>query len=187
LSVRTLAIICFIMLTYSTIVVFGQDDMESVTKNELVVTDEEQIILFTTAILILVGIFLYMARNIIRRKKTSYDKKEFLSQKDRDYEKYHSDWTNDYEELKLKKLVDEEEFRKAAEKSSLPNYYEILGIPRDSAQSEIKKRYRQLAKELHPDKSKNDDSDKMVEINKAYEVLSDKDRRERYDKYFNVS
>jgi len=175
------------MLTYSTIVIFGQDDMESVTKNELVVTDEEQIILFTTAILIVVGIFLYMARNIIRRKKTAYDKKEFLSQKDRDYEKYHSDWADDYEELKSKKLIDEEEFRKAAEKSSLPNYYEILGIPRDSAQSEIKKRYRQLAKELHPDKSKNDDSDKMVEINKAYEVLSDKKRRERYDKYLNVS
>jgi len=69
LGVKTLAIIYFIMLTYSTIVVFGQDDMESVTKNELVVTDEEQIILFTTAILIVVGIFLYMARNIIRRKK----------------------------------------------------------------------------------------------------------------------
>jgi len=175
------------MLSYSTIVVFGQDDMESVTKNELVVTDEEQIILFTTAILIVVGIFLYMARNIIRRKKTAYDKKEFLSQKDRDYEKYHSDWADDYEELKSKKLIDDEEFRKATEKSSLPNYYEILGIPRDSAQSEIKKRYRQLAKELHPDKSKNDDSDKMVEINKAYEVLSDKERRERYDKYLNVS
>ena len=87
------------MLTYSTIAVFGQEDMESVKKNELVVTDEEQIILFTTAILIVVGIFLYMARNIIRRKKTAYDKKEFLSQKDRDYEKYHSDWTDDYDEI----------------------------------------------------------------------------------------
>ncbi len=95
------------MLTYSTIVIFGQDDMESVTKNELVVTDEEQIILFTTAILIVVGIFLYLARNIIRRKKTVYDKKEFLSQKDRDYEKYHSDWADDYEELKSKKSIDE--------------------------------------------------------------------------------
>jgi len=89
---KALAIFCFIMLTYSTIVIFGQDNMESVKKNELVVTDEDQIILFTTAILIVVGIFLYMARNIIRRKKTVYDKKEFLSQKDRDFEKYHSDW-----------------------------------------------------------------------------------------------
>jgi len=175
------------MLTYSTIVVFGQDDMESVKKNELVVTDEEQIILFTTAILIVVGIFLYMARNIILRKKTPYDKKEFLSQKDRDYEKYHSEWTNDYEDFKSKNSIDDEEFRKAIEKSSLPNYYEILGVPKDAAQSEIKSSYRQLAKELHPDKSKNNDSDKMVEINKAYEVLSDKDRRERYDKYLNVS
>ncbi len=175
------------MLTYSTIVIFGQDDMESVKKNELVVTDEEQIILFTTAILIVVGIFLYMARNIIRRKKTAYDKKEFLSQKDRDYEKYHSEWTNDYEDFKSKNSIDDEEFRKAMEKSSLLNYYEILGVPKDAAQSEIKSRYRQLAKELHPDKSKNNDSDKMVEINKAYEVLSDKDRRERYDKYLNVS
>ncbi len=175
------------MLTYSTIVIFGQGDMEPVKKNELVVTDEEQIILFSTAILIVVGIFLYMARNIIRRKKTAYDKKEFLSQNDRDFEKYHSDWTNDYEDFKSKDSIDDEEFRSAIEKSSLPNYYEILGVPRDATQSEIKSSYRQLAKELHPDKGKNDDSDKMVEINKAYEVLSDKDRRERYDKYLNVS
>jgi len=175
------------MLIYSTVVVFGQDNTELAPKNELVVTDEEQIIIFTTAILIVVGIFLYMARNIIRRKKTVYDKKEFLSQKDRDYEKYHSEWTNDYEGFKSKNSIDDEEFRKAKEKSSLPNYYEILGIPKDATQSEIKSHYRQLAKELHPDKSKNDDSGKMVEINKAYEVLSDKDRREHYDKYLNVS
>jgi len=175
------------MLTYSPIVVFGQDDMKSAVENELVVTDEEQIILFTTASLIVVGIFLYMARNIIRRKKTAYDKKEFLSQKNRDYEKYHSDWTNDYEDFKSKNSIDDEEFRKAAEKSSLLNYYEILEVSSDATQSEIKNHYRQLAKELHPDKSKNDDSNKMVEINKAYEVLSDKDRRKRYDKYLNVS
>ncbi len=175
------------MLTYSSIVVFGQDGTESTPKNELVVTDEEQIILFTTAILIVVGIVLYMARNIIRRKKTVYDKKEFLSQKDRDYEKYHSDWTNDYEDFKSKNTIDDEEFRKAVEKSSLPNYYEILDVPRDATQSEIKSRYRRLAKELHPYNSKSEDSNRMVEINKAYEVLSDKDRRERYDKYFNVS
>jgi len=175
------------MLTYSTIVIFGQDNMESVENNELVVTVEEQIIFFTTAILIVVGIFLYMARNIILRKKTEYDKEEFLSQKDRDYEKYHSDWTDDYEDFKSKNSIDDEEFRKAMEKSSLLNYYEILGVPKDAAQGEIKSHYRQLVKELHPDKSKNNDSDKMVEINKAYEVLSDKDRRARYDKYFNVS
>ncbi len=175
------------MLTYSTIVIFGQDNMESVENNELVVTVEEQIIFFTTAILIVVGIFLYMARNIILRKKTEYDKEEFLSQKNRDYEKYHSDWTDDYEDFKSKNSNDDEEFRKAIEKSSLLNYYEILGVPKDAAQSEIKSHYRQLVKELHPDKSKNYDSDKMVEINKAYEVLSDKDRRARYDKYLNVS
>jgi len=175
------------MLTYSTTVVFGQDGTESTPKNELIVTDEEQIILFSTAIVIVVGIFLYMARDIIQRKKTAYDKKEFLSQKDRDYEKYHSEWTNDYEDFKSKNSIDDEEFRKAKEKSSLPNYYEILGVPKDAVQSEIKSRYRQLAKELHPDKSKKNDSDKMVEINKAYEVLSDKDRREHYDKYLNVS
>jgi len=175
------------MLTYSTIVIFGQDNMESVENNELVVTVEEQIIFFTTAILIVVGIFLYMARNIILRKKTEYDKEEFLSQKDRDYEKYHSDWTDDYEDFKSKNSIDDEEFRKAMEKSPLLNYYEILGVPKDAAQGEIKSHYRQLVKELHPDKSKNNDSDKMVEINKAYEVLSDKDRRERYDKYLNVS
>lgn len=175
------------MLIGGTTFVFGQENIESATKNELAVTDEELIIFFTTAILIVVGIFLYLARNIILRKKTVYDKNEFFSQKDRDNEKYHSDWTNDYEDLKSKKSIDDEEFRKAIEESSLPNYYEILGIHSDAAQSEIKNRYRQLAKKLHPDKSKDHDSDKMAEINKAYEILSDKERRERYDKYLNVS
>ena len=133
------------------------------------------------------GFFFIWQEILFEEKKTAYDKKEFSSQKDRDYEKYHSDWTNDYEDFKSKNSIDDEEFRKAMEKSSLLNYYEILGVPNDAAQREIKSRYRQLAKELHPDKSKNNDSDKMVEINKAYEVLSDKDRRERYDKYLNVS
>ena len=49
---------------------------------------------------------------------------------------------------------------------------------------EIKERFRILAKEWHPDKRKNSSEDKMIEINNAYEVLSDAHLREEYDKYY---
>ncbi|MFQ5572740.1 MAG: DnaJ domain-containing protein [Nitrosopumilaceae archaeon] len=162
---------------------FGQEDIKS---NKLIVSDEDQIILFTIAILIVVGIVIFMARNIIRRKKTSYDKGDFGSKKNKDYEKYHSDWSDDYEELGSKTLEDDE-FRNAANVKSLPNYYEILGLEKNATPTEIKQRFRQLAKELHPDKTKNPDTEsKMAEINKAYEILSNQEKRERYDKYLNV-
>ena len=154
--------------------------------NELIVSDRDQIILFTTAIVIVVGIFLFMARNIIRKKKTPYDEGNFASKKNKDYEKYHSDWSDDYEELGSKS-PDDEEFRNAAKDNSLPNYYQILGIEKNATQHEIKQRFRQLVKELHPDKSKNSETEsKMAEINKAYEILSDQEKRERYDKFLKI-
>ena len=62
---------------------------------------------------------------------------------------------------------------------------EILGVPKNATQDEIKKQYRFLAKEHHPDKTTDKDSEKkMAEINEAYEVLSDQNRKELYDKYF---
>jgi len=161
---------------------FGQET----NSNELVVSDEDQLILFTTAILIVIGIFIFMARNIIRRKKTTYDKGNFSSKKNKDYDKYHSDWSDDYEELGSKTIKDDE-FRIAANKKSLPNYYEVLGVDKNATQREIKQKFRQLAKELHPDRTKNSETEsKMTEINKAYEVLSDQEKRERYDKYLNA-
>jgi molecular chaperone DnaJ len=171
-----------LVLTFFFPTAFGQGTNSS----ELVVSDEDQIILFTTAILIVIGIFIFMARNVIRRKKTTYDKGEFSSKKNKDYDKYHSDWADDYEELGSKTIKDDE-FRNAANEKSLPNYYEVLGVEKNATQMEIKQKFRQLAKELHPDKTKDSDAEsKMTEINKAYEILSDQEKRERYDKYLNV-
>ena len=70
----------------------------------------------------------------------------------------------------------------------MPNYYKILGVERTATKEQIKNKYRKLAKETHPDKSKDASTeDEMVEINKAYEVLSDEEKRERYDKFSDVS
>ena len=64
------------------------------------------------------------------------------------------------------------------------DYYEVLGIQRTASAAEIKKAYRQLARTYHPDVSKEADSEeKFKEINEAYEVLSDEDKRSRYDRF----
>ena len=65
------------------------------------------------------------------------------------------------------------------------DYYEILGVDKDASQKEIKKAYRKLAKKYHPDMNKDDSdtSEKFKEISEAYEILSDPDKRERYDRY----
>ena len=66
---------------------------------ELEVTDEEKIILFSGFSSAVIGLFLYLARDIILRRKTSYDKEELEYKKDKEFEKYQSDWGDDYEEL----------------------------------------------------------------------------------------
>jgi len=154
---------------------------------EYSMTNEEKIILFGGFAAAVAGIFLFLARDTILRKKTSYDKKEFESKKDKTYEKYHSDWTDDYIDFTYTRHTkDDDEFRKAVKNSSLPDYYKILGISRTASQEEIKKKYRELAKKLHPDKSKEKTEEIMTEINRAYEILSDKERKEKYDKYLSV-
>ena len=70
---------------------------------ELEVSDEEKIILFTGFAVAVIGIFLFLARDIVLRKKTSYDKEELESKKEKTYEKYHSDWGDDYEEIGTRK------------------------------------------------------------------------------------
>ncbi len=155
---------------------------------ELIISDEEKIIIFAGFGIAVIAIFLFLSRDIILRRKTLYDKEDFESKKDRTYEKYHSDWGDDYEELGKKKYTNEEkEFSDAARNNELPNYYEILGIPKDATPVEIKKKFRELAKKTHPDKTKEDSEDEMVELNKAYEVLSDEESREKYDKYLKVN
>jgi len=154
---------------------------------ELVVSDEEKIMLFGGFTIAIIAIFLFLARDIILRKKTSYDKENLESKKDRTYEKYHSDWGEDYEELGTRKNTKEDkEFCDAAKNNELPDYYEVLGISKDATHEEIKKKFRDLVKKTHPDKTKEDSEEAMVELNKAYEILSDEERKERYDKYLKI-
>lgn len=64
------------------------------------------------------------------------------------------------------------------------NLYETLGVPRDASADDIKKAFRRLAMQYHPDRNKAPDAEaKFKEVNAAYEVLSDPDKRARYDRY----
>lgn len=68
--------------------------------------------------------------------------------------------------------------------STTRDYYEILGLSKDATESEIKKAYRKLAMQYHPDKNKDDDAEeKFKEISEAYAVLSDTEKREQYDRF----
>src|SRR6516225_7746300 len=69
--------------------------------------------------------------------------------------------------------------------STTRDYYEILGVPRDADEATIKKAFRRLARELHPDVNSQDPDaeEKFKEAAEAYEVLSDSDRRATYDRY----
>jgi molecular chaperone DnaJ len=64
------------------------------------------------------------------------------------------------------------------------DYYEVLGVNRDADSEDIRKAYRRLARQYHPDVNKNDDAESLFkEINEAYEVLSDADKRSAYDRF----
>lgn len=67
----------------------------------------------------------------------------------------------------------------------MKDYYEILGVSRDATEEEIKKAYRKLAIEYHPDKNKGDKKkeEKFKEITEAYEILKDKQKRHQYDNF----
>src|SRR5437660_3640041 len=69
--------------------------------------------------------------------------------------------------------------------SSTRDYYDVLGVPRDADDAEIKKAFRRLARELHPDVNKHDPDaeDKFKEAAEGYELLSDPDRRATSDRY----
>ena len=65
------------------------------------------------------------------------------------------------------------------------DYYEVLGVNRNATEEEIKKAYRKLALKYHPDRNKGNKEaeEKFKEISEAYAVLSDKNKREQYDRF----
>ena len=103
---------------------------------ELEVSDEEKIMLFGGFAVAIIAIFLFLARDIILRRKTNYDKENLDSKKDKTFEKYHSDWGDDYEDLgKRKNTKRDKKFREAANKGEMPNYYKVLGVSEECSKT----------------------------------------------------
>ena len=72
----------------------------------------------------------------------------------------------------------------------IPDYYQSLNIARDASPEEIKRAYHDLAKEWHPDKGKHERekaTQRFAEISTAYEILSDPEKRSKYDSYRDYS
>ena len=150
-------------------------------------TESEQMIVFAIAAAIIISVLIFLARGSILRKKNEYDTGEWESKKNRDYEKYHSEWMSDEIsfERKGKNKLSDEDFRKSLLSKNIPDYYAILQIQKTASQNEIKNQFRSLAKKWHPDRKQSDDAEKkMAQINMAYEVLSNIKRRKMYDQHF---
>ena len=184
-----------ISVTYDGVVIAGQffyDSGHNVNPMKVdggleSLPESYQIIIFASAATLIIGILIFLARHSIIRKKTDYDTNDWVSKKNRDYEKYHSEWMSDEIsfERKGKNKLSDEEFTKSLLNENLPDYYAILQVQKNASQVEIKRQFRLLAKKWHPDKKQsNDAEEKMAQINMAYEVLSNPKRRKMYDQHF---
>ena len=64
------------------------------------------------------------------------------------------------------------------------DYYEVIGVDRNATADEIRKAYRRLARKYHPDVNKSEDAaTRFAEMQEAYEVLSDAEKRKAYDRF----
>src|SRR5919197_84592 len=71
-----------------------------------------------------------------------------------------------------------------ARSSTKRDYYEVLSVSRTASEEEIKKAYRRLALQYHPDRNKDPDAvGRFKEVTEAYQVLSDSEKRSLYDRY----
>ena len=122
----------------------------------------DQALVFAVSIAAVVGIALYVSREAIARKRTAYDAGSYESQRDRDYEKYHSEWGDDSAAGRWGGDVDGGDIgdgggggRSADGRAgaSPADLYGVLGLDASATQDEVKRRYRELAKRLHPDRA----------------------------------
>jgi hypothetical protein len=101
--------------------------------------------------------------------------------------KKHGEKRRDEPKRDERKHETHQKFARSAKDDTRPYYYKVLDVSTDASHDEIKKAYRRLSMLYHPDASTDPDAEKkMKEINKAYDVLSDPDKRARYDNFENT-
>lgn len=138
---------------------------------------------------IVLSIFVYKKRMAILNRKLygeddiyyTNDAEEYENQNEEgDYEFYKNYYTKEHQNRDNSYIQEEQN-----NSTYIKDYYNILGVNKHASQEEIKRAYYKSMSKFHPDKNKN--SDKANEItkllNEAYEVLSDEEKREQYDRF----